>query len=62
MKQIWIGLMWTENAYYWSDYSVLTYKNWAPNEPNGKDQEPCGNMSVDWAHIPAFGQGKWLLK
>ena len=43
-KQVWIGLMWTANGFYWSDYSVPVYKAWAPKEPNGNSHEPCGNM------------------
>ena len=46
VKQVWIGLQWVSNVNYfmWSDYSSLVYTNWAPNEPNGNDKEPCGHM------------------
>jgi len=46
VKQVWIGLQYESGPkdFYWSDGSFPTYKNWAPNEPNGKSREPCGSM------------------
>ncbi|XP_074623302.1 snaclec agkisacutacin subunit A-like [Acropora palmata] len=46
VKQVWIGLQYESGPkdFYWSDGSFPTYKNWAPNEPNGKSREPCGHM------------------
>ncbi|KAL9988362.1 hypothetical protein ACROYT_G002799 [Oculina patagonica] len=59
-QQIWIGLMWTANAFYWSDYSVPVYRNWAPNEPNGKAREPCSNMwTGHTSPLPIRASGYW---
>ena len=46
LKQVWIGLKWDSsvNKFLWSDHSVPGYTNWAPHEPNGKANEPCGIM------------------
>jgi len=46
LKQVWIGLKWDSsvNRFLWSDHSVPVYTNWAPGEPNGKANEPCGHM------------------
>ncbi|XP_068672430.1 perlucin-like protein [Montipora foliosa] len=55
-EQVWIGLFWhktggdfwwsdkTGGDFWWSDLSVPVYKNWAPGEPNGNADEPCGMM------------------
>ncbi|RMX46179.1 hypothetical protein pdam_00007827 [Pocillopora damicornis] len=59
-KQVWIGLMWTANDFYWSDYSVPVYKAWAPNEPNGKSREPCSNMwTGHTSFMPIRANGYW---
>ncbi len=63
LKQIWIGLEWNAkgNNFYWSDLSVPVYKNWAPNEPNGKAGEPCGHMFIA-GHanaLPVRSSGYW---
>nr|ACN53515.1 C-type lectin [Pocillopora damicornis] len=59
-KQVWIGLMWTANDFYWSDYSVPVYKAWAPNEPNGKSREPCSNMWTGYTSVlPIRASGYW---
>jgi len=36
--QLWIGLKWENSPKdcYWYDHSVLTFKNWAANEPMEK--------------------------
>ncbi|XP_068761939.1 perlucin-like protein [Montipora capricornis] len=46
VEQVWIGLLWHARGanFWWSDLSVPVYKNWAPNEPNGNANEPCGMM------------------
>ena len=62
VKQVWIGLQYESGPkdFYWSDGSFPTYKNWAPNEPNGKSREPCGSM---WTrHTPVIrirASGSW---
>ena len=60
IQQVWIGLQYVSSAFYWSDNSVPTYTNWAPNEPNGNANEPCGHM---WTkrddHLPARAPGYW---
>ena len=59
-KQIWMGLMWTSNEFYWNDYSVPVYKNWAPHEPNGKAREPCSNMwTGHTSYLPIRANGYW---
>ncbi|KAL9988363.1 hypothetical protein ACROYT_G002800 [Oculina patagonica] len=60
MKQIYIGLRWTANAFYWSDYSLPVYKNWAPHEPNGNAREPCSNMwTGHTSPLPIRASGYW---
>lgn len=60
MKQVWIGLQWIENGIYWADYSALSYTNWAPNEPNGGANEPCGHMWIGHAtNLPGRASGFW---
>ena len=46
LRHVWIGLKWNDvvQRFLWSDLSTPVYKNWAPNEPNGRSQEPCGIM------------------
>ena len=44
LKQVWIGLKWSSNNFYWFDLSFPAYTNWAPHEPNGRANEPCGQM------------------
>ena len=44
LEQVWIGLKWSTNNFYWYDNSVPVYTNWAPHEPNGKANESCGQM------------------
>ena len=61
LKQVWIGLEWHRNAFYWSDLSVPGYNNWAPGEPNGKASEPCGHMYVGGYpnELPGRASGYW---
>ena len=58
-KQVWIGLMWTANGFYWSDYSVPVYKAWAPKEPNGNSHEPCSNMWTRQSSASLRPNGSW---
>ena len=46
VEQVWIGLLWHSRGadFWWSDLSVPVYRNWAPHEPNGHSNEPCGMM------------------
>ena len=48
LRIVWIDLKWDSSVkqFLWNDHSVPVYKNWAPNEPNGKANEPCGNMWI----------------
>jgi len=60
MKQMWIGLMWTSSSFYWNDYSVPAFKNWAPHEPNGNAREPCSNMwTGHTSFLPQRASGYW---
>ena len=62
VKQVWIGLQWEAGPkdFYWFDHSVPTFKNWAPNEPNGKSREPCGGMYVAQGRdLPYRASGYW---
>ena len=62
VKQVWIGLQYESGPkeFYWSDGSFPTYKNWAPNEPNGKSHEPCGHMWTGQTPvIRARASGYW---
>ena len=37
VTKVWIGLQWyTGDDFYWYDYSVPDYTNWAPDQPNGE--------------------------
>ena len=56
-RAVWIGLNWnsTANMFYWNDRSVPVYENWGSGEPNGRAQEPCGEMYISsayWNDIP----------
>ena len=55
VKQVWIGLKWVSHGFYWYDYSVPVYTNWAPHEPNGKAGAPCSQM---W--VAAHGNGAYV--
>ena len=61
LKQVWIGLKWSTNNFYWHDHSVPVYTNWAPGEPNGKGREPCGHMRMDGHsdRLPNRAAGYW---
>ena len=61
LQQVWIGLEWHTNKFYWSDLSVPDYTNWAPGEPNGKAREPCGHMYVGGhsQQLPHRASGSW---
>ena len=60
LKQVWIGLNWYSNAFYWYDHSVPVYTNWAPGEPNGKAAEPCGHMyTAQGKDLPHRASGYW---
>ncbi|XP_027055980.1 CD209 antigen-like protein D [Pocillopora damicornis] len=60
LKQIWIGLKWNTNGFYWIDLSVPVYKNWAPQHPNGNANEPCVQMWINnGQHLPKYASGYW---
>ncbi|XP_078385089.1 perlucin-like protein isoform X2 [Oculina patagonica] len=61
VNHVWIGLKWYPNAFYWNDFSVPGYKNWAPGEPNGKDIKlKCGRMWIGpWKSLPQRASGYW---
>ena len=60
LEQVWIGLKWSTNNFYWYDNSVPVYKNWAPHEPNGNANEPCGQMWLDGhSMVPIRAAGYW---
>jgi len=61
LKQVWIGLRWYSNNFYWYDTSVVGYKNWAPGEPSGKANEPCGHMYIGeyFKSLPGRAAGSW---
>ncbi|KAL9959769.1 hypothetical protein ACROYT_G033124 [Oculina patagonica] len=62
LKQAWIGLEWITDRFYWSDYSVPVYFNWAANEPNRNGAEPCGHMWVSGhrdVDLPYRASGSW---
>ena len=61
-KKVWIGLKWENGPkdYYWYDHSFPTFKNWAPDEPNGKANEPCAELYVgQYQLLPQRGAGYW---
>lgn len=60
LQQVWIGLEWHGEAFYWSDLSVPDYLNWAEGEPN-KENEKCGHMYVGGYpdYLPNRASGKW---
>ncbi|XP_022795998.1 perlucin-like protein [Stylophora pistillata] len=60
-KPTWIGLFWHPEsvAYYWTDRSVPTYTNWAPDEPNGFAKEPCVEMYTGSTRLPFKANGYW---
>ncbi|XP_068742782.1 perlucin-like protein [Montipora capricornis] len=59
-RQAWIDLKWDSSVkqFLWNDHSVPVYKNWAPNEPSGKGNEPCGNMWIGY-NILVRASGSW---
>ena len=60
LREVWIDLKWYSSVkqFLWNDNSVPVYKNWAPHEPNGKANEPCGIMWV--GHNVSFRpSGTW---
>jgi len=61
LKQVWIGLKWSSNNFYWHDHSVPVYTRWAPLEPSGKAGEPCGQMWMDGhsGALPYTAAGFW---
>lgn len=60
LKQIWIGLKWNKNGFYWIDLSVPVYKSWAPQHPNGNANEPCVQMWINnGQHLPKYASGYW---
>ncbi|XP_022784286.1 lithostathine-like [Stylophora pistillata] len=60
LKQIWIGLKWNTNGFYWTDLSVPVYKSWAPQHPNGNANEPCVQMWINnGQHLPKYASGYW---
>jgi len=61
LKQVWIGLKWFSNKFYWYDHSVPVYTRWAPHEPNGNAREPCGQMWMDGhlSLLPLTAAGYW---
>lgn len=60
LKQIWIGLKWNTNGFYWIDLSVPVYKSWAPQHPNGNANEPCVQMWINnGQHLPKYASGYW---
>ena len=61
LKQVWIGLKWSTNNFYWYDHSVPVYTNWATNEPKEKAKEPCGQMWMDRHSdsLPIRAAGTW---
>ena len=60
LKQVWIGLEWNTNAFYWSDLSVPVYTSWAQGEPNGPNGQ-CGHMYVGGYpnELPGRASGSW---
>ena len=61
LKQVWTGLEWHTNAFFWSDLSVPVYTNWASGEPNSNGREPCGHMYVGGhsQQLPGRASGSW---
>ena len=60
VPRIWIGLTGTADDFYWSDYSVPVYTNWAPSEPNGNGNERCSNMWTGFSSpVPLRASGYW---
>ncbi|XP_068745158.1 perlucin-like protein isoform X2 [Montipora capricornis] len=60
LRLVWIDLKWDSSIkqFLWNDHSVPVYKNWAPQEPNGKANEPCGNMWIGYS-ISVRPSGTW---
>jgi serine/threonine protein kinase len=59
LKAIWLGLSdaATEGRFVWSTGESATYRNWAPNQPNGKTPaEDYATMTVSAPQMPA---GAW---
>ena len=62
MTKVWMGLKWyTGDDFYWYDYSVPDYTNWAPDQPNGGANEPCGSMYTEQKreNFPMAAAGYW---
>ena len=62
VTKVWIGLEWyTGDDYYWYDYSAPDYTNWAPGQPNGGANEPCGSMYTEpkRENFPIAAAGYW---
>jgi len=61
LKQVWIGLKWSSNNFYWYDHSVPVYTSWAPGQPSGNFREACGQMWMNGHSnaLPARAAGYW---
>ena len=62
LEKVWIGLKWyTGDDFYCYDYSVPDYTNWAPDQPNGGANEPCGSMYTEQKRedFPIAAAGYW---
>ena len=59
MEDVWIGMKRIGDHWYWSDNSLPKYTNWAPHEPNNKE-EKCSQMwNGHSVNLPNQASGKW---
>ena len=59
LKEVWIGLKRNGGDWYWSDYSLPKYANWAPKEPSNSAEE-CAHMYTGHSqHLPYKASGSW---
>ncbi|XP_068745168.1 perlucin-like protein isoform X2 [Montipora capricornis] len=61
LREVWIYLKWDSSVkqFLWNDHSVPVYTNWAPNEPNGKANEPCGHIWIGHQGSLTWASGSW---
>ena len=51
VTKVWIGMHYYAFDFYWHDYSIPVYKNWAIGKLNGKDDEPCVQMFTTASYL-----------
>ena len=61
LKQVWIGLKWSSNNFYWYDHSVPVYTNGSKGT-QWKSEWTMRAYVDGWALIPSSHKSSWLLE